>query len=257
MDAGSAAVAMICLGALARSSGFVAVATWPVFPGVCLRVRAGLAVVLAAAVMPAVLARATGGAGQGGTLMAVPGEFLVGSVMGTAVACVTASAAWAAGMLAAASGIPAGDSVDPESAEAGGVARLAWWIAAGGFLAAGGNRLVVGGLLDSFQSLPVGRVAEGAGAFADVVWQLPAAAFAIAVSLALPALLALVAFHATAAIVIRGSGWTPGQGMLQSLAGLLLLGVLYASVGSWTTSFPAVIEPAVQRCFSPASGGGE
>ena len=257
MDVGLAAAAIECLGVLARCAGFVATATWPVFPGACLRVRGGLAVVLAAAAMPAALGKSVGGQESDLPVAAVLTEILVGTVMGTAVACVLGSAAWAVGMMAAASGVAGGDSADPQEGGGAGFARLAWWIAVGGFLSAGGSRLVLGGLLDSFQSLPVGGMVDGAGGIAVIVRQLPGTAFTIAVSLALPAVLAILAFHATAAIAIRATALSPGQGMMQSAAGLVLLGMLYASAGSWTTAFPSIAGPAVERCLAPSADGGD
>lgn len=251
MDAQLAAVAGLCLCVVARCGGFVTTSTWPCFPGVCLKVRALLSVTLSAVAMPAVLASTSADGAVRLTPLALAAELLLGLAMGTAVACITASASWSFGMMAAACGLPAGDAADPETAEGAGFARLAWWIAAGGFLAAGGNRLVVAGLLDSFRAIPIGGGAGGSpdGGLAAVLMQVPATAFVLAVSLALPVLAALLAYHAVVAIVIRVAAFDPGSGFIQAVAALVLLAILHLSADVWIGGFPRRIERPLEDCF--------
>ena len=55
MDPQFASAAALCLCVVARAAGFCVAGTWPLFPGICLRVRTGIMVALASAAMPAAL----------------------------------------------------------------------------------------------------------------------------------------------------------------------------------------------------------
>lgn len=252
MDSQLAIAASLGLCVVARAAGLCATGTWPLFPGVCMRVRVAITVALAATAMPAVLMAPSALESAGRlTPLAVVGELLLGTILGTAVACVTGAASWAFAMLAAACGLAEGDAADPEDADRGGIARLVWWIAAGGFLAAGGNRAIVGGLLGSFASLPVGTFPSGNAAAMAV--EVPAVAFTLAVSLAMPVLAGIIAFHVATAIVFRVASLDPGPGLVQAAAGLLLLAVLYGTADSWIAGVPRLIETPLARCFGGAN----
>jgi|688.fasta_scaffold507848_2 flagellar biosynthetic protein FliR len=244
-----AAAVAVCLAVVARCGGFIAASTFPVYPGIDVRVRLVMAIAVSAVAMPGVLA--SGIASDAITPLAVVAEAMLGLAMGTAVACVTAAAAWALGMAAAACGLAAGDDADPLSGEGAGIARLAWWISAGGFVAAGGARGVLSGLLDSFVAMPLGGRGDGVvPQLLAVATTLPASAFTIAVSLALPLLAAIVAYHVVVAIATRAAGFESGLGLVQASAAILLVAILFLTADVWIVGFPRRIDDAVAGAFT-------
>jgi flagellar biosynthetic protein FliR len=231
---------LIAAGVCARVGVAVAVGTLPVFPGIPLQVRAALAVLLAVVAVPiAAAARAE-------SLPPVPlllaGEAIVGLGLGLAVALVLAAAAWAGTLLGSVAGLSWADDFDPEGdAQAAGMGRLAWWLGLAGFLAAGGHLAVVAGIVDSVRIVPIGAAIPGSEAFAAglarLVTALPASAVSLALALATPALTAVVAFHLAIAVCLRTIRFAPGQGLLQTLASLVLLGAVVLGAENWCGGF--------------------
>ena len=79
---------------------------------------------------------------------------------------VVAAAGWAGTILGSVSGLSWADDFDPGSGEAtAGIGRLAWWVGVAAFVAAGGQLVVIAGLLDSLHAMPVGAVLRGEGFF--------------------------------------------------------------------------------------------
>lgn len=249
---------LVALGVCARVAAAVATGTLPILPGASLRIRGTLAAVLAAVAVPGALAaaahdapRATGGSAVGGLLI---GEVLVGVGLGTAVAAVLAAAGWAGGILGSVSGLSWADDFDPDPAgqgESAGIARLARWVGLAAFFAAGGQLAVVAGLVDSVRHVPVGTAFAGpAGGWLEtVVVTAPGAALDLAVLFAMPALTAVVAFHLAAAVCLRTIPFTPGHGLLQSLAAVVLLVALWLSAESWAGGAAAAMIGAVDGCL--------
>lgn len=249
MDHELASAVAVCVAVMARCGGFVAASTFPVYPGVGVRVRLAMAIAVSAVAMPRVLG--AGLSSEAVTPLGIVAEAVLGLSMGTAVACLTASAAWALGMAATACGLAGGDDADPLSVDGAGIARLAWWISAGGFVAAGGARAALAGLLDSFVSVPIGGRGDAVmSQLLAVASSLPAAAFTIAVSLAVPVLAAIVAYHAVVAIATRAAGFEPGLGLVQASAAILLVVILFLTADVWIAGFPRRIDDAVAGVFA-------
>lgn len=247
---------------MARVGVAVAVGMAGVFPGTTLRIRAVLAVLLAAAALPlAVIHR--GPEPLAPWPLVVAGEAVVGLGFGLAVAVVLAAAAWAGGLLGTVAGLSWADDFDPAGdAQAAGMATLCRWLALGGFLAAGGHLAVVAGLIEGVRRLPVGVAADGgfAAGLGPVVTTLPGAALALAVSLALPALTTVLVFHVAAAVCLRTIRFVPGQGMLQTLAAAVLLGAVAIGADTWGGGFGLVARTQVEQalaavpCVAPEGG---
>lgn len=235
-------------GVVVRMAAAVAAGCLPVFPRLDLRVRAAATLALAAVAAPAAVS-----AGPGLTLVPlVAGEALVGFGLGLAAALVFAAASWAGGILGTVSGLNWADEANPETVSGeGGAARLATWLAVAGFLAAGGHLVIIAGLVESVRRLPVGLVAAGNGreGLADLVSIMPSTALALALALAAPALVAVVAFHVAAAVCVRAVRLAPGSGLLQAAASLVLLAAVLAGAGAWTHGFAAAVRPPLERCF--------
>lgn len=241
---------VLAAGVLARVGGAALVATGGVFPAATVRVRATLAVLLAAVTLPLAAAHRSAAPLPAWPLL-VAGEAVVGLGFGLAVAGVLAAAAWAGGILGSVAGLSWADDFDPEGdAQAAGMARLCRWLAVGGFLAAGGHLAVVAGIVDGVRTLPIGAVTPADDTFmagiAATVIALPAAALALAVSLALPAVTAVLVFHVASAVCLRTIRCVPGQGMLQALAALVLIGAVALGAETWAGGFGVVARARVE-----------
>ncbi len=246
---------VIVAAVMARVGVAVSVGMAAVFPGATLQIRAVLAVLLAAAALPlAVIHR--GPEPLAAWPLVVAGEAVVGLGLGLAVAVTLAAAAWAGGILGSVAGLSWADDFDPEGdVQAAGMATLCRWLALGGFLAAGGHLAVVAGLIDGFRTVPIGVAVDDGlvTGVATLVTTLPGAALATAVSLAMPALTAVLVFHVVAAVCLRTIRFVPGQGMLQTLAAAVLLGAVAIGADTWGGGFGVVARAQVEQAATAAS----
>lgn len=252
------------LCALARSAGFVAVGSWPLLPGGCLRVRLAATVALTAAGFPQAIATAP----TAGGLASVPLEALLGMVLGACVAAVAAASAWAVSITLAAlgeDGQPAEtgcdeDPLEPLVGSGGALSRLAFWMGTAAFFTAGGERWVVGGIVASFRAMPPGtwQMAD----LETLAGELATTGFAIALSLATPLLAAVVTFRLTTAIVLRTASLAPGPGLLRALSILLVLAALVAAADLLAGGLGHALEGPLERAVGsvaaehPADPGG-
>lgn len=245
---------IVAAGVCARVAAAVATGTLPILPGASLRIRVTLAAVLAAVAVPGAWAAAERDPPAAATAALLAGEALVGLALGTAVAAVLAAVGWAGAILGSVSGLAWADDFDPEAAgqgESAGIARLARWVGLAAFFAAGGQLAVVAGLVDSVRHVPVGTAFGGPARhwIETLAVAAPGAALELAVLVATPALAAVIAFHLAAAICLRTIPFAPGQGLLQSLAALVLLGALWLSAEAWAGGTAAALINAVDGCF--------
>lgn len=251
------AAAVIAAGLVTRLTVAVVAGTLPAYPGVSAGVRVALAAALAVAAWPAAVAAWPPTAALDAWPIVVAGEALVGLVLGTAVAAVVAAAGWAGSLLGSVSGLSWAD----DFAEAGGdpvagVDRLAWWVGLAAFCAAGGQIAVVGGLIDSVRGLPIGSLCAVDPAAASPPTGLlthavtaVAAAVSLAVTLAMPALAAVVAFHLASAICLRAVPFAPAAGFLQGVAALVLLAAFAVGLDTWSAASGTLMHAALERLF--------
>lgn len=247
------ASAVVAAGVLVRMAAVVWAGGMPVAEGTGIRVQAALAFVLAVAAVPAALAAAPAVAIEGGAVLGIlGGEALVGLGIGLAAAAVFAAAAWAGQLLGSVTGLSWADDVGGEvGTESAGMGRLAWWLGLAGFIAVGGHEAVVAGLVDGVRSLPVGAIttASSREGLLDLVTTMPSIGLSLAMSLALPALAAVVACHLVAALTVRTVGFDPGQGLLQAVASLVLLAAVCGGADTWIGGFAAAVQPPLERAF--------
>jgi len=238
---------VVTAGVIARMAAAVAAGGLPVFPRLDLRVRAVAALALAAVAAPGAVPAADG-------LPVVPlvaGELVVGFGFGLAAAMVFAAASWAGNMLGGVAGLESADEFGGEDAAGeGGAARLAGWLAVAGFLAAGGHLMIVAALVESVRRLPVGVVAAtGTAGLGELAATASQSALDLAVSLAAPAVTAVVAFHVAAAIGLRAVRLVPGPGLIQAAASLVVLAAVLAGADAWTNGFAAAVRAPLERCL--------
>ena len=228
-----------------RMAAAVAAGGLPVFPWLDLRIRAAATLALAAVALPA----AVPAAGPPALVPLLVGEAVVGLGLGLAAALAFAAAAWAGGILSAVSGMDGSAEIAPDAPVGeGGAARLAAWLGMAGFLLAGGHLVIVAGLVDSVSRLPVGTLAaKGGDGLAELVATLPTAALQLSLSLAAPALAAVLAFQLAAAVSFRAVRCVPGPGLVQAAVSLVLLAAVCAGAGGWTSGFAAAARHEIER----------
>ncbi|NDC54117.1 MAG: hypothetical protein EBZ74_07430, partial [Planctomycetia bacterium] len=74
-------------------------------------------------------------------------------------------------------------------------------------------------------------------------------AFALALTVAVPAVLAVVAFHLAAALALRTVPFVPGPGLLEALAAAVLLAALSIGADGWVHGFPSLLQGPLERIF--------
>lgn len=250
---------VIATAVLARVMAATLVATAALFPEATLRIRATLAVLLAAVALPLAASQRSPEPLAAWPLV-VGGEAVAGLGLGLAVAVVLAAAAWAGGTLGSVAGLSWADDFGPAGeAQAAGMARLCRWLALGGFIAGGGHLTVVTGIVDSVRTLPIGTVAAGGGdaGLTAAVTALLSTSLALSVSLALPALTAVLVFHAASSFCVRTIRFLPGQGMVQSLTALALLAAVALGADSWSRGFGTVASERIAELATPAAFAAE
>ncbi|MEI6241317.1 MAG: flagellar biosynthetic protein FliR [Planctomycetia bacterium] len=250
---------VLAVGILARVLGIVTGAG-VALPEVSVRIRLALAVAVTGVALPLAVATqrleaVVPGIGTGGLLLMCGGEALVGLALGAAVAAVASAGAWAGGVLGSVAGLSWADDFDPEGdAQSAGMARFAWWVSAGVFLAAGGLETLVAGVVDSVRVLPIGTILPVAGmprpGLEGIAADLPAVAFSLALAVAVPALLAVVGFHLVTAIALRTVPFVAGAGFLQALAAVVLLGAIYVGADAWAQGFPTLVQGPIEQIFT-------
>jgi flagellar biosynthetic protein FliR len=243
--------ALVAAGVAVRLAVAVAVGGLPLTAGTSLQVRMAAVVAMAVAAWPS--AAITASSATAPAAFVVVGEAIVGLGLGAALAAVFAAAGWAGTLLGSVSGLSWADDFTPEAdSQSAGIARLAWWLGLAGFVAGGGHLQLAAGLIDSFRALPVGVVVGQGGGLAGVaalVSTAPGTGLGIALTLAGPTLAAVLAFHVAATVAVRIGRVDPGQGLLQSLASLVVLAGVCLAADAWTGGFAALVLPALERCF--------
>lgn len=241
----------LALLATARVVGFVAIGTLPLGPGVPLVVRVALALAMSLAAVAWVVPGGLATPPATSLALAIPAELAVGSVLALSVACVTAAAAWAGSVLGSISGLSWADDYSQGPSEATTpLARLLWWSAAGAFVACGGARVVLAGLLDSYASLPLGGWLESS--LSGMLLTSLAMACRLTVALAVPALVAVLAWHISAAIACRVIPLAPSAGLLQGTAAIVLLAAIWAGGQTWTDGIADAMVVTCERVFEHA-----
>lgn len=237
--------------ATARVVGFVAIGTLPLGPGVPLVVRVALAWAMSLAAVAWVVPASLNAPPATPLLLAIPCEVALGSMLALSVACVTAAAAWAGSVLGSISGLSWADDYSQGPTEAATpLARLVWWAAAGAFVACGGARVVLAGLLDSYTTLPLGGWLEAS--LSGMLLTALAMACRLMVALAVPALIAVLAWHISAAIACRVIPLAPSAGLLQGSAAIVLLAAIWAGGQTWTDGIADAMVVTCERVFEHA-----
>jgi flagellar biosynthetic protein FliR len=250
---------------LTRVSGLLSTA--PVYgtQDVPMTVRALLAAILAVLVMPTQWGATL--ADPGGTLQYVAlagGELVVGMCLGLGVATLLAGAQMAGELISRIGGLSLSDVFDPTFNDNTPLfSRLLVLVCTVVFLGIGGHRVLLGGLLDTFRSIPPGgSVAlllngpSGGGldprllpSIASVLVVLVAESFQLAVRISVPVVTAVL----LATLVLGLIGRTlPQLNILVvgfGVNAMLTFAVFSLSMGAMVLVFQAEIEPTLRTLF--------
>ena len=243
------AVALLCV---ARVAGFVAIGTLPLASGVPVLVRVALVFAMSLAAVSWVLPAGLATPPATSLPLAAATELALGGILGLSVACVTAAAGWAGGMLGTISGLSWADDYSAGPPEASTpLARLLWWVAAATFVSSGGARILLAGLLESFATLPLGGWLDAG--ISGLLLPTLAMACRLAVAVALPAMMAVLAWHVSATIGCRVIPLSPSTGLLQGTAAAVLLVALWIGSPAWTHGLANAMTASCERVFAEAS----
>jgi flagellar biosynthetic protein FliR len=256
---------------LTRTSGLLATA--PVYgtQDVPMTVRALLSMILAVLVMPTQWNVTL--ADPGGTLpyLALVGsELVVGVCLGLGVMMLLAGVQMAGELMSRLGGLSLSDVFDPTSnSNTPLFSRLLVLVSTAVLLGIGGHRVLLGGLLDTFQSIPPGRAAAmlldsaqagaaatlpGAGSgllgsVAGLLVLLGAQSFELAIRVAVPVVTALLLATLLLGLISRTLPQLNILALGFGLNALLTFAVLSLSMGAIALVFQAQIEPTLQTLF--------
>lgn len=251
---------LVAAGLLARVVVAVESAAHGLLPTVEVKARLALSLLVALAALPTALVASplTGSAPTlAVAITTVAGEALFGLCLGLTVAAAVSAVGWAGDLLGGVAGLAWEDGEEEEAATPAGTARLARWLAFGGFLAAGGLEVVFTSLLDGVRSMPVGVLGRDIPVWDSIeAWAvgMTSTAIGLAVSLAVPVLAAVLVFQLVAALSLRVASCEPGPGLLHAATALVVLAMLSCSAHVWSRAAgPRLLPSLSSSLISPGS----
>jgi flagellar biosynthetic protein FliR len=241
---------------LARTSGLVMTA--PIYGSseVPMQVRGLLAAALAALVLPTQWhAAAPIPDSSLGLLLVIASELAVGLTLGMGVTILFAGLQSAGQVIAQVSGLSIAEVFDPSQGEEVSIfGRLLFWITMAVFVAIGGQRLVMSGLLDTFRSIPPGTAAMPVR-LADTVAALVAESFSLGIRASAPLAASLLLANLLLGLIGRT---LPQLNILLigfGVNSMLALGALSLTVGAVAWVFQDAVEPALARILEALAAG--
>jgi len=241
-----------------RVSGLVMSA--PIFsmPEVPMQVRALLAFALAVLITPTQTAVAVSmPASLAGYLPMVAGELLVGLILGLGIVILLSGVQVAGQLVGQTSGLMLADVVDPASGESvPQVAHLLYLVTLAVFVAIGGHRILVSGLLHTFAAVPPGSGAMPTSleSIVGALMGLLAESFALGIRAGAPMLAALLLATLVTALVSRTLPQLNVLAIGFGLNAMVTFGVLALSLGTAAWVFQEPLESAVQTLVEAVRG---
>ncbi len=216
-----------------------------------MRVRALLSLALAVLIMPSQWSASAPDPGNLlNYLVIIGGELIVGMSLGLGIMLLVRGMELGGEIIGYVGGLMIAEAYDPSSdANTPILSRLFVLVSLTVFVCIGGHRLVMAGLLDTFQTIP-----PGSGVFsrpiAEALVTLMAQSFSLAIRVAAPAAIALL----LAMLVLGLIGRTvPQLNILMvgfGLNSLLIFGALALTLGGVVWTFRGQIEPALETMLN-------
>lgn len=185
------------------------------------------------------------------------GELVIGAVLGTGVAILLSSALVAGQLISQISGISLSEVLQPESGETTSAhAQLLYLVALAVYVALGGQRLLIGALLESFQKLPPGMAASVAS-LGETVLTLVTQSFQLGIRGTAPALAALTLSTIALAIVGRSVPQLNVLSLGLGVNSLIAMSVMIAAVGLTAHLLGNQLEPTLSTIVETIHRTGE
>jgi len=248
-------------GVLTRIAGVLLGGGMRLFPGGTIHLRLGLLFVLGFAAAPLAISVVESQSVSGQlSLLLIFSELLIGVCLGLSISFLATVFESVGSVLANVAGLNWADVFTPGGSGGPGVARLCGWVGLASFVAAGGQQLVVGGLVNSFLQMPVGALSETSELLGVPVVmrliELPSLCLQLTLVVSAPILVALITAHLTATICMRSIAVTPGPGVLQGIAAAVMLGGLVVGSQQWAGHAGEILRTPFENSFGVAGGLG-
>lgn len=249
---------LVALLVLCRVAALVAIA--PAFGAFVLPARIRLLLAAAITVVVAPLCVQTGTTlpqGLAGFALLAGGEMLIGAVLGLGVAILMSSALVAGQLISQLSGVSLSEVLQPESGESTSAhAQLLYLVALAVYVTLGGQRLLIGALLDSFRQLPPGMTAS-VGSLGETVLTLVTQSFQLGIRGAAPALAALLLSTVAMAIAARSIPQLNVLSLGLGVNSLIAMSVLVASIGLTAHLLGNQLEPTLASVLQSITHAGD
>ena len=179
----------------------------------------------------------------------VAGEFLTGVLLGLGLMFLVQGMQCAGEMISRVAGIGMNDIYDPTSdSEVTAIAQFLFLVGLTTFLSVGGDRALLGGLLESFRHLPPGEMMT-AQQCSELLVDMLQASFVLAIRVAAPALAALLVVTLVLGLISRT---LPQLNLLMlgfGINGLAALGVILLTLGIAANIFENELARGLEQIF--------
>jgi flagellar biosynthetic protein FliR len=216
-----------------------------------MRVRALLALALALLIMPSQWNTTVSYPGTTlNYLVIIGGELVVGVCLGLGITFLIYGMELAGELIGFVGGLMLAETYDPSmESNTPIISRLLWLVSVAIFVCIGGHRLVMAGLLDTFQTIPAGG-GVFSDSIADAFMTILIQSFSLGIRAAAPATIALLLATLVLGLISRT---VPQLNVLVlgfGLNALLIFGGLALTLGGVAWTFQEEIEPALETILN-------
>jgi flagellar biosynthetic protein FliR len=182
-------------------------------------------------------------------LAIVAGELVVGVCMGLGIQLIFRGLEMAGELIAYVGGLMMAETLDPgQDMNVPLFSRFLYLLALAIFLTVGGHRMVMAGLLDTFQAIPPG-LAVFTQSITEAFVTLIAESFSLAIRAAAPAIVSLLLASVVMGLIGRTVPQLNVMNLGFALNAMLTFGVLFLTLGAALWAFHAQIEPTLETIY--------
>ena len=256
-DLSSKSTLFVSAGVLARIAGVLLGGGMRLFPGGTVHLRLAILFILGLAAAPvAISVVQVQNVTEELFFPMMFSELLIGGCLGLSISFLVTVFESVGSVFANVAGLNWADVFTPGGSGGPGVTRLCGWVGLASFVVAGGQQLVVAGLIDSFLQMPVGALAGTNELFGVPIVmrliELPSLCLQLALMISTPILVAVITAHLTATICMRSIAVTPGPGLLQGIAAAVMLGGLIVGSQQWAGHAGEILRTPFEASFGSA-----
>jgi flagellar biosynthesis protein FliR len=183
-------------------------------------------------------------------LAIIAGELVVGVCLGLGIRFLFRGLELAGELIAYVGGLMMAETLDPsQDSNEPLFSRFLYMLALAIFLSVGGHRLVMAGLLDTFQSIPPG-LSIFTASITEAFVTLLAESFSLAIRAAAPAVVSLLLASLVMGLIGRTVPQLNVMNLGFALNAMLTFGVLFLTLGAAIWAFEAQIEPTLETVLN-------